>query len=117
MSPPYKLKGPIGPNYVTDPDDVWVTKRNLNSIGYYKKPSYGMTDMPDNKLINSIEKFQKDNDLKVDGIMKPGGETEVKISQFTESPTMWCTDCDGPHGGIHYPPFNICPPCWSKGYE
>lgn len=39
-----------------------------------------MTKFSDNGMFEGIKSFQKDNKLKVDGIMKPQGETESKIN-------------------------------------
>ncbi|MDX1739023.1 MAG: peptidoglycan-binding domain-containing protein, partial [Alphaproteobacteria bacterium] len=45
-------------------------------LGYYKLPPHGISPYPDKPLFSAIKHFQADNNLKVDGIMKPGGETE-----------------------------------------
>ena len=50
-------------------------------MGYYKVPEWGMTKFTDNQMFDGIRKFQKDNGLKIDGIMKPEGETENTINK------------------------------------
>lgn len=71
----FKLKSPIGRSYNTDPGDVVKTKKALNSLGYYDEPAHGITPYPDPSLIRGIEEFQRDNGLRIDGVMKPDGET------------------------------------------
>ncbi len=66
-------------NSPADPDDTLKVKKNLNKLGYMDIPSYGIDEMPDKPLFDGIKNFQKDNDLKVDGVMNPGGETEEKL--------------------------------------
>lgn len=71
----FKLKSPIGRSYNTDPGDVVKTKKALNSLGDYDEPAHGITPYPDTSLIRGIEEFQRDNGLRIDGVMKPDGET------------------------------------------
>ena len=77
-----KLKSPIGRSYNTEPDDVLKTKKALNGLGYYDEPSTAITEYPDSAMFLGIEKLQKDNGLKQDGVMKPGGETERSIGSM-----------------------------------
>lgn len=75
------LKSPIGTNYRVDPDDLMNTKRTLNQLGYYDIPPHrGVDDWTDDAMFDGIKRFQKDNGLKVDGFMRPGGETEQNIN-------------------------------------
>lgn len=74
------LNAPLSRNSSADPEDTLNVKRKLNQFGYMELPSYGIDDMPDEFLFDGIKKFQNDNDLKVDGIMKPGGETEKSLN-------------------------------------
>lgn len=116
MSTPYKLKSIVGASYNTDPDDVWVTKQNLKNKGYYTQPSEGMSEYADQNLFDSIKQYQQTNGLRVDGIMKPGGETETHILDGDKvAMTYWCTVCGAPHGGVYSP--GICWQCWNKGYR
>ena len=102
--------------------DVLNVKYALTKTGHYETPDYGLTQYPDKELFNAIERFQEDNDLKVDGTIKPDGETIValnnKVSQpfdqpepSVKSPTMWCPKCGAPHGGSA---GDECPDCASK---
>lgn len=63
------------------PDDVLKTKTALTQTGHYQVPDFGITDIPDMGMINGLKDFQKDNGLKVDGVMKPGGPTEAKLGE------------------------------------
>ena len=98
-----------------NPDDILAVKRGLNLVGYYEKPSYGITEYPDAEIFKSIKAYQKDRKLKIDGIINPDGETirqinkDVRISVRT--PTMWCSNCGGPHGGSK---GSLCPDCAGK---
>ena len=95
--------------------DIFNVKTALNGLGYYDEPKYGFTVYPDRQMFDSIKSFQGDNDLKVDGVMNPDGETiqemnkQLKISART--PRSWCTVCGGPHGGSK---GDVCPDCDSK---
>lgn len=116
MNTPYRLKKTLGSAYNPDQDDVWVTKHNLKQRGYYSEPRYGMTEHPDQQLFDSIKRYQRDNRLIVDGIMKPGGETETHLlSGDKVAMTYWCSVCGAPHGGVNSP--GICWQCWNKGYR
>lgn len=59
-----------------------------------------------------IYAVQKINDLKQDGLIKPGGETErAIIREAAKSPQQRCTECGGWHGGVH---GDICDWCIVK---
>ncbi len=96
-------------------EDIFTVKSALNRLGYYPEPEYGITPYADRNIFDSIELFQKDNNLKKDAIVNPDGETLREINKRMEeaarSPTLWCTICGGPHGGSK---GDICPSCHSK---
>ncbi len=69
-----KLEKSIGPNYSDmELKDVLNVKMGLNRVGYYEEPKYGLTPYPDDQLFKSIKNYQEENDLKIDGIMRPDG--------------------------------------------
>lgn len=71
------LDGPIGNNKDNHPDDVRKTKRNLKNAGYMDEDDQEMeSPFITRRMDTGIKSFQRDNGLKVDGIMNPGGETE-----------------------------------------
>ncbi|HER26401.1 MAG TPA: hypothetical protein ENI69_04760 [Rhodospirillales bacterium] len=76
MFGPFKLNKPLGSNFNVDLEDTLRTKKALLELGYYKTPKHGLTKYPDERLFKSIKKFQDDNGLMKDGLMKPGGQTE-----------------------------------------
>lgn len=76
------LKGAVGNNYDNDLEDVLNVKRGLSSTGYYD-----MNQAPEphgyitKEMDEGIRQFQKDNGLRVDGYILPGGETENALRQ------------------------------------
>ena len=40
-------------------EDVLKLKQNLQQLGYYKTPKYGMTGYTDDETFEGIKKFQK----------------------------------------------------------
>jgi peptidoglycan hydrolase-like protein with peptidoglycan-binding domain len=78
------LSSTISPFNDTQPDDVLKTKMALAQTGHYQVPSFGVTPYPDTPMIDGIKKFQQNNGLKVDGIMKPNGPTENALGQQTK---------------------------------
>lgn len=79
------IKKPVGPAHALDEEDVLNTKKTLALLGYYKPSTRaGMTPWPDTPMFEGIKTFQKDKDLKVDGLMKPGGPTEKALNLETQ---------------------------------
>ncbi len=77
-----KLKKEVSETTVDiDPKDILSVKNKLKDLGYYKEPRWGITEFSDNQMFDGIRKFQTDNRLHVDGVMKPKGETETKINE------------------------------------
>ena len=109
MSKRYRLNSTIGPSYNVKDDDVLAIKTALDNIGYYKKPDWGITAVPDVDLFSGIEKFQADNGLKKDGVIKPGGPTEIELA--ARSPSYKCPKCGAFHGGVA---GRLCPECDKK---
>ena len=81
MISPFRLKTTIGRENNVDLNDVRRVKKALRYSGYFETPSYGLTDYPDEPLFEAIEKFQTDNGLHRDGIMKPTGETATTLGE------------------------------------
>lgn len=115
----FSLNKTMGSNYTVDPGDIVNTKTALNQLGYYDVPPHrGIDDWTDDSMFNGIKAFQKDNILKVDGLMRPGGPTEAAINlQLADTqkqengtkpplrpgqmsrPHDACTQCPTPEGG------------------
>lgn len=102
-----KLKSTVGYDYNTETNDVRKLKAALSYLGYYKVPEYGITPYADLELLNSVKHYQKDNKLKVDGVVKPDGETIASISKNIpqdnpdyKGPYV-CPECGVRHGGVY----------------
>jgi peptidoglycan hydrolase-like protein with peptidoglycan-binding domain len=78
---PFQLKGTVSRTTRVDPDDTRGAKEALLRLGYFKTPSWGLTQYPDEPLFAAIEDFQRDHDLYRDGIMRPDGETAMRLGQ------------------------------------
>ncbi|MGH1402714.1 MAG: glycosyl hydrolase 108 family protein [Alphaproteobacteria bacterium] len=72
------LGNAVGNNQTNNPADIRTTKENLQKAGYFPADEKEDTENPflTRKMDDGIKKFQTDNHLKIDGVMKPGGETE-----------------------------------------
>lgn len=107
MKLPYRLKQSIGASDDTDPDDIWATKQNLQMNGFYAEPKHGMTEYPDERLIDSIKQFQQTKNLRIDGVIKPDGETERALLNSDRVAYMTrCRHCGVLHGGVYSP--SVC---------
>lgn len=71
------LRGTVGNNFENEEDDVKNLKNNFQSIGRYNDEIEN--GIYDRELDKAITGFQKDNNLKVDGFVRPGGETETTL--------------------------------------
>lgn len=82
MLNPLAIKKPVGPAHALDEEDVLNTKKTLARLGYYKPSKrVGITPWPDTPMFEGIKTFQKDKDLKADGLLKPGGPTEKALNR------------------------------------
>ncbi|MEW5729134.1 MAG: peptidoglycan-binding domain-containing protein [Pseudomonadota bacterium] len=121
----FSLKDPVGTNWRLNTGDLKNTKRALSQLGYYKvPPERGIDDWADTQLFDGIRSFQKDNGLKVDAFMRPGGPTEKTINarlafagatgddDVERSPRYKCTVCGALHGGVYSP--TVCHNCFVK---
>jgi biotin carboxyl carrier protein len=80
-----RLKEDIRTDAPMDLKDILNAKIALNSLGYYKAPSWGITPYTDEALFLGIKSLQKANGLKVDGIIKPEGETETTMNELNKN--------------------------------
>jgi hypothetical protein len=74
----------------------------------------------DTTLDKSIKAFQKDNKLRVDGVIKPNGPTIRRLidgddvvdnDEDARSPRQQCVECGGWHGGAF---GDLCEWCVNK---
>ena len=85
MHAQFTLKRPIAENSTTDPEDILAAKTALLNLGLYELPDWGLSGVPDRALFEAIRSFQKSNGLQVDGVMKPGGESEVALKAMAQT--------------------------------
>lgn len=97
-------------------------------MGYYKEPEWGMTKFSDGQMFEGIKKFQKDNNLQVDGVMKAGGETEnafnkvLRYGEYAATAAQqglsygWADEAEGVMGGVGYA-LGSLNPNWNKSGE
>ena len=79
--PIVKCTKPLAANASAAPLDVVKMKSALGALGHYEAPAWGVSQFPDVALFDAIKAFQKSQGLKVDGAIKPDGETEAALSQ------------------------------------
>jgi hypothetical protein len=75
----FELKGKIARNVSVDPEDSANVKFALTSLGYYNDDKSGLSPYADDQLFTAVKSFQKENDLKVDGVLNVNGPTQAKI--------------------------------------
>lgn len=71
------LQGPVGNNLKNNPQDVRSTKRNLHQAGFFNDEVEN--DFITRALDQGIRAYQRENDLKQDGVLLPIGETELSL--------------------------------------
>jgi peptidoglycan hydrolase-like protein with peptidoglycan-binding domain len=89
--------------------DISELKHVLSDLGIYDGERHGIDAIPNEPLFRAIEAFQTANDLKVDGVIEPNGETERALRKAfgkARSPILRCIVCGAPHGGSSGP---LCP--------
>jgi hypothetical protein len=84
MLDPFQVNKPVGMSYALDENDVLKTKNALSKLGHYKPLDSGSTPWPDTPMFEGLKAFQKEQGLKVDGLMKPGGPTEKALRKSTQ---------------------------------
>jgi hypothetical protein len=82
--PDRRLNKTMEANSSVDPLDVLEIKVYLQQKGLYEVPDYGLTPYPDAQLFSAIQKYQKQKGLKVDGVIKPNGETQKSMQIESE---------------------------------
>jgi hypothetical protein len=72
---PLILRHTVSSRANTDAADILVTTRSLRRLGHLRQPTGPVTEKPNREFFVAIKSFQHDRGLKVDGVMRPGGET------------------------------------------
>lgn len=75
----FQLSGIVDQHSPTNPVDSGLVKVALKALGYYQEKDEDFTPYTNEKLFTSIKKFQSDNKLSKDGVIKPRGPTHQKI--------------------------------------
>lgn len=78
----FKLKDTLSTTSPANAGDVLKMKNALSALGEYSTPSYGMTFYTDDAMFSGMRSVQRKNGLQVDGVARPGGETERTLSQL-----------------------------------
>lgn len=109
------LRAPFGSNYAVEPDDILDTKRALMALDYYY-PVAGTEPgaFVDNDLFAGIKSFQRDHSLKIDGFMRPGGETEAALNEALAYALPLRPKPDGEGANDNQPPANENEPGWDE---
>jgi peptidoglycan hydrolase-like protein with peptidoglycan-binding domain len=87
---PVRLNKTFSTANSVDIDDTKQLKSSLSKMGYYKPDTragesvYGFNEYPNSNLETAIKDFQRDNGLKIDGTIKPGGPTEKALNSKYE---------------------------------
>jgi len=81
----------------------------FSESGYFQVHSFGITPYPDKPMINGRKKYQKDNGLQVDGVVKPEWPTMIAMAR---PPRLTCTRCGAKHGGVFS--TSLCHQCFLK---
>ena len=77
----FEMKTTLAQNANTDVEDQANIKTAMTALGYYDDSETGLSPYADTKLFHAVKDFQKDNDLKIDGIIKPDGPTQRTIKE------------------------------------
>ena len=78
---PFALSAPVGPNGTNGRLDVAKVETLTGTLGDFDLDrTEGPTGYYGERLKQGVEKYQKTNDLKVDGVLKPDGETLRKMA-------------------------------------
>lgn len=68
-------------NNAVDLDDTAKIKFSMRALNYYDDSETGLSPYADDGLFRAVKAFQKDNGLKIDGVIKPDGPTLEKIKE------------------------------------
>lgn len=76
---PTALRETVGNGLTNHPGDIRNVKRTLSRLGYFDDDTEN--DYITRDLDRSIRNFQRDNGLRADGVLRPGGETERAVQR------------------------------------
>jgi hypothetical protein len=116
---PFQLRRAVGPDQTNSPFDVLTVKDGLARLGAYSLGRTGLSHEPTEALFDAIRFHQDGRQLKVDGIINPGGETAQDIGKLLQpvgsrSAVSRCVaaGCGTPHGNLYG--LGYCSDCIHK---
>jgi len=74
------LKGSVGNEQENEPEDVRIVRNTFKTLGRYSGDKDQNGPLLNRPLHENIMAFQKEKELKTDGRIKPGGETETALN-------------------------------------
>lgn len=80
MITPFRMKDTVGKSYTTNLDDTYNLKRALAGLGHIDTTQGTLDRYPDGSMLKGIEAFQREQGLKVDGIVRPDGPTHQRLN-------------------------------------
>ncbi len=80
-----RLSGGVGNDEDNNEQDVKTARENLNKAGY--EAGDNGSGILDRDLDTATKSFQRDNGLKIDGIIRPNGETEQALNTIVKRKT------------------------------
>jgi len=82
-TPYFPLRGEVGNGRANNEDDVIGLKRTLGALGLYRHDrTADPSPFIDTGMLDGIKTFQRDHGLKVDGWLRPGGETATALQNL-----------------------------------
>lgn len=88
------LSKSVGPRGINEPEDINKVQSMLAEKGHLEEVSGYIGT----KMVDATKAYQKENDLKVDGQINPGGPTEASL--FGEKKGQVKTPTSTPLGGV-----------------
>jgi hypothetical protein len=77
----FKLNQTVGPDVNHDLSDVLKVKNALERLGFFEWPEHGMTEFPDQNMLDGIKRFQLTENLEPDRVVKPDGPTYMRMTE------------------------------------
>ncbi|MFQ5972866.1 MAG: peptidoglycan-binding domain-containing protein, partial [Alphaproteobacteria bacterium] len=96
----FRLNHRLAEDTNANEDDTLNTKKALYRLGLYEIPEYGLDRWPDDEMFAGIRDFQKQQGLRVDGVMEPQGSTASALRR-----TLLTREKDGEDELRIPPPF------------
>ena len=78
---PITLKHTVDPSANVEVEDVANVKGALSKFGLLQRSGHEFDAYPDHDMFNGIRGYQRKKGLRIDGVMKPGGETVTAINE------------------------------------